>query len=142
MSRAKNRPKRVPIATRNILTTDQRDGFVRRWVNDTPGRVQMFEDAGYEIVREPTKVGDDRAGEASNVGASITRKSVGAGQEAVLMEIPIEFYEEDQAAKEQSLKSKEASLIPNELKSDTYGSGISISSELAKKSDGPRVIIQ
>lgn len=142
MARPKNRPKRTPIASRNILTTEQRDGYVRRWVNDTPGRIKMFEEAGYEAVREPTKVGDNRAGEASNVGSSVMNKDVGGGQNAILMEIPIEYYQEDQAAKEQGLKKHEASLIPDELMSDTYGDGLSISSQNVRSKPGPRVIIE
>jgi hypothetical protein len=143
MSRAKNRPTRTPVATRNILTTDQRDGYVRRWVNDTPGRIDMFKEAGYEPVRQPTKVGDPRAGDGSNVGSSVIEKDVGAGQKAFLMEIPIEYYTEDQAAKEQGLKTKEASLIPDELKRDTYGEGLTISSTIERnKKSHPKVVIQ
>ncbi len=141
---SKTRPKRVPIGSRNILTTDQKEGFKRRWVNDDPGRVQMFEEAGYKIVNDPTKVGDRRVGDASNQGSSVTRKSVGGGQFSVLMEIPEEFYREDQEAKEQHLKNQERSLIPETLKGDgSYGEGLTISNSLEKpKSDGPRVIIQ
>ena len=142
MARPKNRPTRTPIATRNILTTDQREGYVRRWVNDTPGRIKMFEEAGYEPVRDATKVGDDRAGEASNVGSSVTRKDVGAGQDAVLMEIPIEYYKEDQAAKEQHLENLETSLLPEELKRGTYGDGVSISTSTERSQGSPKVIIQ
>lgn len=138
VGRPKSRPKRTPIGSRNILTTDQRSGFVRRWVNDEPGRVEMFKEAGYEVVGK-TDVGDPRAGSDSNVGSSVTRKSVGGGQHAVLMEISEEYYKEDLEAKEQAIKSKEKTLVPEELK-DGYGDGVTISRSLER--GNPKVIIQ
>lgn len=134
----KDRPKRTPIGSRNVLTTDQREGFVRRWVNDEPGRVDMFKEAGYEVVGK-TNVGDPRVGSDSNLGSSVTRKSVGGGQHAVLMEISEEYYQEDSEAKEQAIKAKEQALIPNELK-DGYGEGVTMSRSL--EGGSPKVIIQ
>jgi len=32
------------------LAVPEREGYVRRWVNDTPGRVAMFEESGYTPV--------------------------------------------------------------------------------------------
>jgi hypothetical protein len=101
----------------------------------------MFKEAGYDSVGS-AEVGDDRAAVASNVGSSVTRKDVGGGQHAVLMEIPNEYYKEDQAAKEHGLKNLERSLIPEELKKDAYGDGMTISSSLEGKSSSPRVVIQ
>ncbi len=126
--------KRTPVGARNKLTADARPGFVRRWVNDTPGRVGMFEEAGYEKVDEPTKVGDPRAAEATQLG-SVVRKPVGGGVDAVLMEIPESFYREDQAAKETALQQKEQSLL-SEAKEGYYGDGIKI-----ERPKSPGVII-
>lgn len=107
----KRRPKRTPIGRRNILTVGNRDPkFEYRWVNDVDGRLQMFEDAGYEAVSDPTEVGDPRAGDASQLGSTV-RKPVGDGKSAVLMRIPKEFYQEDQDAKEQHLRAKEQALL-------------------------------
>jgi hypothetical protein len=117
-------PKRVPVGARNKLTADQREGFVRRWVNETPGRVGMFEAAGYKVVDDPTKVGDPIAAGATQLG-SVVRKPVGGGVDAVLMEIPSEFYREDQEAKEQALKQKEQSLL-SEAKEGFYGEGLKV----------------
>lgn len=129
MSRAKNRPKRTPVGQRNILTTDQRPGYVRRWVNDVDGRLAMFEEAGYEAVRTPTQVGDPAAGNASQVG-SVVRKPVGGGVDAVLMEIPVEYYDEDQAAKEQHLKAGEGGLLGEAKGAGYYGEGVRVKREL------------
>lgn len=125
MSRPKNRPERTPIGTSNKLTAEPRPGFVRRWVNDVDGRIQMFEGAGYEPVRVPTKVGDPMAAEATQLG-SVVRKPVGGGVDAVLMEIPKEWNEEDQLRKEQALKKKEKSLLSEAPKEGLYGDGVSI----------------
>jgi hypothetical protein len=102
--------KRIPIGTRDKLNFEQREGFVRRVVNDVDGRVAMFEDAGYEQVRAPTEGAPLEAGDASQLG-SVVRKPVGGGVEGVLMEIPKEWYEEDQAAKEARRALKETSLL-------------------------------
>lgn len=126
MPRTSNRPKRTPIAKRNVLTVKDRDpAFNYRWVNDEDGRVQMFEEAGYTAVKEPTEVGDPRAGDASQLG-SVSRKPVGGGKSAVLMKIPKEFYEEDQAAKEARIAEKEKSLLQEADGEGFYGEGLKI----------------
>lgn len=117
--------KRVPVGTRNKLTAPERPGYVRRFVNDVDGRLSMFEDAGYGAVRVPTQVGDPAAGDSSQVG-SVVRKPVGGGVTAVLMEIPKEYYEEDQLAKEQRLKEKEKSLLKEAQSLGAEGKGITI----------------
>lgn len=124
-------PKRTPIGTRNKLTAEDRPGYVRRWVNDVNGRVQMFEEAGYNAVRVPTEVGEGVSADATQLG-SVVRKPVGGGVNAVLMEIPKEWNEEDQARKEQALKEKEKSLL-SEAKEGFYGDGLKI--------DRPKVVI-
>lgn len=115
-----NRPKRQPLATRNILKAPKREGFVRRFVNDVEDRVEVFEEAGYEIVREPTQIGDERAGTETQLGSPV-RKSVGGGVAAVLMEIPEEYYNEDIAAREAKTKDMEASMKQGARKEGFYG---------------------
>lgn len=85
--------KRVPLGSRNILTAPKKNGFVRRFVNDKGDRVQAFKDAGWTLVEE-APVGDPKLGRASSIG-SVTNPSVGAGQRAILMEIPEKYYQED-----------------------------------------------
>jgi len=119
-NRPANRPKRQPLASRDILTAPKRPGFVRRFVNDIDERVQTFEEAGYEIVREPTKVGDKRAGTETQLGSPV-RKAVGGGVGAVLMEIPEEYYEEDQEAKEAKRRDMEESMKQQARQEGHYG---------------------
>ena len=83
--------QRVPFgAQRQKLEAPARRGYVRRWFNDEPGRIQKARDAGYAHVlnerQEPTSY---------TVGVA----KMGGGQTAYLMEIPEEFYAQDQAAK-------------------------------------------
>jgi hypothetical protein len=43
----------------------------------------------------------------------VVRKSVGGGRHAVLMEIPKEWYDEDQAEKQKEVDAREGSMEPN-----------------------------
>lgn len=132
MSEPRNRPKRTPIHQRNVLTVgNKREGHRQRWVNDVDGRVAMFEEAGYTIVQRPTEVGDKQAGAANQVDR-VVRKPVGGGVSAVLMEIPEEFYREDQMAKEAKIKDSERSLLNEAKDGEFYGDGIKIGKSLGK----------
>lgn len=117
-----DRPKRIPLGTRNVLTAPKRPGYVRRFVNDENDRVAQFEAAGYEVVREAVEVGDPKAGNGSQVG-SVVRPPVGAGRSAVLMEIPEEYYLEDQKAKQDRVDAGERDMRANlnSGRDGTYG---------------------
>lgn len=108
--------KRVPLGSRNILTAPKRAGFVRRFVNDKGDRVQAFKDAGWTPVKD-TPIGDPKLGRASSIG-SLTNPSVGAGQRAILMEIPEQYYEEDYAAAQ-----AEITKVENEIKRNSKSPG-------------------
>ena len=110
MSRAKNRPVRKSQRLTGKLNFEERAGYVRRVVNSVDGRVQDFEADGWEVVRKPAEAGELQAGESTQLG-SVVRKPVGGGIEGVLMEIPKEWYEEDQHQKELMRQSKESSLL-------------------------------
>lgn len=132
MSRATDRPKRIPLAQRNVLTVNnKRPGFNQRWVNDVDGRIQMFEEAGYTAVQKPTEVGDPQAGAATQVDR-VVRKPVGGGITAVLMEIPEDYYREDQQAKEAKIKDAERSLLSEAKDGEFYGDGVKIGKSLGK----------
>lgn len=94
-----NRPKRKPIRSASILRAENRSGYIRRYVNDVHNRIQRFLEAGYTPVVGEDTLNDYRAQDGSKLG-SIVRKPVGGGINAVLMEIPEEFYHEDQALKQ------------------------------------------
>jgi len=111
--RRPKRPVRVPIGTRHVLTAPQRAGFVRRFVNDSEERVKKFLEAGYTIVMDSDiQVGDPGAGRDTPVGSPVT-KAVGGGVKAVLMEIPVEWHEEDQKLKHTTIDDLEKQMCQN-----------------------------
>jgi hypothetical protein len=75
---------------------------VRRWINDTEGRLALAGQGGYEfVVDQSLQIGDpDVDNENRDLGARVSRVvDKTTGQKAYLMEIRQEYYQEDQAAK-------------------------------------------
>lgn len=118
------RPKRVPLheQRRNRLTFNNQDpNYVYRVVNDVDNRIEQFKTAGYEVVQHETKVGDTAVVDGNISLGSGARVHVGSGRHAVLMRIPRELYEEDQAAKQREITRKENLLIRKKRKSSEAG---------------------
>ena len=120
-SRAEGRPVRVPIAKSRTLAAEQREGFVRRWVNEEPGRVERFKQAGYTVVLDDKADTSDQLTQTESKLGSVARKVVNkdyraSTQTAVLMEIPEEFYKEDQQAKMDDLDRLEMGFDPENIK--------------------------
>ena len=93
------RKSRVPLGVSRIkLNASKREGYVRRWINDVPGRLNAAQQAGYEFVS------DDPLAASTNTGTRISQVvDKSTGLTSYLMEIPEEFYEEDQAKKAEDL---------------------------------------
>lgn len=117
----RGRTQRTPVGRRNVLTVAGKDpNYEYRIVNDSGDRVQEFIDAGYEIVSEDSvKVGDKRVNKASAEG-TVAQVSVGQGQKAFVMRIKKEWYQEDQAAKQEVVNQTEAATKAKAL-DGTYG---------------------
>ena len=113
------RPERVPLVSRNILTAPQRHGYVRRFVNNEPGRINGFKAAGYEIVQGDAQIGDPKIGKGLLPGSAVAMP-VGGGQNAVLMEIKQEYYDEDQKVKQDKI-TREENDMRQELNSGKNG---------------------
>lgn len=101
---AQGRNQRVPLGVaRSKLSVSGRPGYVRRWINDKDGRLQMAEQGGYTFVEDPSLQiggGADIDSQNRDLGARISRVvSQSTGQKAYLMEIKEEFYKADQKAK-------------------------------------------
>ena len=109
--------KRVKLGTRNILSAPQKPGFVRRFVNDTGDRIQMFKEAGWNTVDDVNQVGDPKLGKPSLIGSG-ANPHVGGGQRAVLMELPEEIYSADRAESQ-----AEITKIENEMKRNSKTEG-------------------
>ena len=116
------RPERVSLGTRNILTAPKKRGYVRRFVNNEPGRVAQYEAAGYSVVKEDTQIGDPKIGKSSLPGSAAARP-VGGGITTVLMEIREDWYNEDQKAKQDQILMSESDMKRklNTKKEGVYG---------------------
>jgi hypothetical protein len=105
------RSTRVPVTERNILSVKgKEDGYHYRIVNDTGDRVQQLMDAGYEIVdASSVQVGDKRINSTSPEGTQ-AQVSVGGGVKAFVMRQKLEWYNEDQAAKQSRVNQLEETI--------------------------------
>jgi hypothetical protein len=122
------RPKRVPLhEQRDQLSTSQKTGFVRRWVNDVPGRVDKFLRAGYTIVTDKNvAVGVEGVTSGNNSLGSGATKNVGRtrsgdGTQAILMETTVEQYEADQKAKQSIVDSSDLAMKKKIRDNEFYG---------------------
>lgn len=103
------RPARRPFGAHvQKLSYPPREGFHRHWFNDTPGRIQRAQEAGYTHVQSTDGKNVSRVVGVAEVG--------GGGLTAFLMEIPLEFYNEDQA-----LKNAKRDEIDQQLKRGRIG---------------------
>ena len=110
----KRAPKRSLInRKRNILTAPEKEGFVRRFVNDSDGRVPEIQELGYNVVEESTAIGDRGVTKQNQSLGSGARKHVGNGITAILMEIPKESYDEMQKEKAEAIAQDEEELKRN-----------------------------
>lgn len=117
-SRAKGRPKRTPLHKKRLLDAKQRPGYVRRWVNEEVGAIDMYLDAGWQPVVGDEDASDKRAQTESKLG-SVVRRVVNrdpnaSAKTAILMEIPEDIYNEVQAMKQDDIAEKEASYDPRQ----------------------------
>lgn len=103
------RVRRSPLVNRGKLSVSRKDpGFVYRFVNDEGDKVSDMIERGYEpVAKSETKVGDARVDNSSAEG-SLHLISVGNGVKSVLMKIPKEYYDEDQAIKQGEIDKQEA----------------------------------
>jgi hypothetical protein len=111
--RQSGRPSRTSLGRRNRLDVRDRDpNYQYRIVNanleSDPDRVERLLEIGYEIVpaKKVGQVGDKRVDEPSAIG-SASSVSVGKGTKGIVMRIPKEYYEEDQAAKQAEIDEVE-----------------------------------
>lgn len=117
---AEARKARVPLGVpRAKLTTPQRAGYNRRWVNDDgKGRLQAAMEGGYTHVVDPNlKVGEDGGGSATDTRVSriVGRAEGGKPLRAFLMEIPSELYQADQASKQAALDEVDRAIRKGRL---------------------------
>jgi hypothetical protein len=117
-----SRPKRASIGTRNRMpVVNKAPDKEYRFVNDRDGRVEMFLQNGWEVELAETHKQSLARTDVSSVEGSAARYPVGLGDNAVLLSIPKEWYQEDQIEKQRLVDSTEQS-IKNEAEKSHKGS--------------------
>lgn len=116
--RADERPKRIPInGDRDILAVRGiKPDMHPCWVNSY--NVQRYLDAGYTFVDYDVTFGSHHVNQGNSVGARYAR-DVGSGVVAYLMEIPVEYYNEEREKEEKDLAFGE-----NSIKASAAASGL------------------
>ncbi len=106
------RKRPTAINKRNVLTAETREGFHRRFVNDIDDEIKYAMDCGYTPVLDADADNTaPKVGRPSKLG-NLVRKSVRGGMHAVLMEIPMEWYLENQAEKAEKRREQEKMMEP------------------------------
>jgi hypothetical protein len=88
-TREEPRRERIPLTRQNNLYYPEIAGFKLRWVNDTPGRLKKYEEAGYNFVEEEVDGRKEKV-----------KKSAGVNKEGrlfdmYLMKLPEKYWQED-----------------------------------------------
>ena len=99
-----------------VYNTDE--GYVYRWVQDrheNGSRIMKFIRGGYEFARSESAAGEYVIGQEAvyhrDDGTSIVRLPTNRdGSHAYLMRIKKEWYDEDQAAKEEAIREVERTI--------------------------------
>lgn len=96
---------------RQKLDAPQREGFVRRWVDDSPARIMEMQDLGYDFAQDKAGQGASRTdGQGSRIVRMGGKRDDGSPHNLVLMETPVSEYEVGRAEKEDRLKPFEDAL--------------------------------
>ena len=97
------------LTIKGLVDTDE---FVYRWMNDVQDRLPRALEAGYTFVDRDGKIVGDTTAEVARGGeGSILCKLVGPNMMAYAMKIPREWYNEDQAAKQNEIDLNEAEML-------------------------------
>lgn len=133
VEKALRRPRGQVLSSKMKLDAPQREGFVRRFVVNTPARVMEMERMGYQLATEKAGEGISRT---HGVGTRIERMGgttdKGEPMGMILMETPKEEYALGLKDKEDALKPFEAALragkdTQGRLTENTYDAGSKLS---------------
>ena len=124
MATERTRKTRTPLDgnSRSRLRVDGKDAdFEYYIVNDIDGRIARMQEAGWEVVTEDSvKIGDRRITVPGQEGSAKT-VSVGNGVTGVLMKIKREWWEEDQASKQENATALVNETVRDAKKNSDYG---------------------
>lgn len=103
--------KRIPFGQKQAkLYYVSRPGFMRRWVNDAPGRMMGAEKGGYTNVKDSN---------GKPVSTHAGTQSMGGALLAYLMEIPQQWYDEDFAFKQESVDEVDKAIYGGTFKEES-----------------------
>ena len=93
------------------------EGYMYRWVNDTPGKIKRYQAVGWDLVEDVEKsmqVGEGAETTNSDLGTAISLYA-GVGKDnrayrAYLMRIEEELYQEGEALKQEELDKVDRAL--------------------------------
>lgn len=107
------RRERPPVGgLRDILTIADKDpNYEYRWVKDVPGRIKWLEERGWEIVLDSLKVGQETVDSPKGKLASALTRFGGGTVTLVAMRILKEWYDADQAAKQELVDAVEEQMV-------------------------------
>lgn len=116
---AEKRKKRAGHTGNNRLMVDavyKKKGYAYRIVNDVPGRIERFDQRGWDVVKEKVPMKDPKTGDAQQMGSAVSIP-VGGGTNGILMRIEQELYDEDVKTAQDKI-DKTASVIEAHLKKE------------------------
>lgn len=110
------RPKRIAVGLRPKLSVEGKDpNYEYRVVNDTPGRISMFKQGGWELcTNDEVDTGNYRADESAELG-SLAYMIVdgGTGLKGYVMKIRKDWYADFMEEQEDEVRRTEETLRPD-----------------------------
>lgn len=106
------RPKRQPLGSRSVWNPKKDPNYEYRGVNDNPdkpGRIEMFQRAGWEIVKSDEAPSDEYAGRSQKPGSAVAIPG-GGKITMVLMRKRKDWYEKDMEEKQKVIDKSERLL--------------------------------
>jgi hypothetical protein len=122
-------PERIPLdGSRTRLAIDETKtdpAFHYKWINDVDDKIQRYMQAGYVNVgaEEGLIIGQRSIDASTGELASVVSRDGGKGITVYLLKQPIEFFNEDKAAKEEATERRADALKTslNSGQNGTYG---------------------
>lgn len=102
------RRRRAPLsAIKQKLAAPQREGYVRRWVDNDPSRIRHMAEMGYQPVQDKDLPSDSIGTPTARFGG---KRENGEPQHLVLMETPAEDYALGVREKEEHIAPFDAAI--------------------------------
>ena len=111
----KERVRRSPVEGRNKLKVVGKDpNYEYRIANDDGDRIAVLLEEGWEIdPSENIRVGDSRLVDNPRGEGKVRTVSVGSGMKAIILRKRKDWFDEDQAAKQEYVDRLEQAMRPN-----------------------------